>query len=249
VIVLFDGFGQVLKDVALAFLPLIGFFLIFNFFNWKLPAKRVAQFFSGLAIAFVGLVLFLQAVNVGFDPMGRGIGEVLGSGEHKWILVPVGFVLGFVVTFAEPAIQVLNMEIEKVTAGFIHNRIMLYFLSFGVAIAVALSMMRILTGISLWFFILPGYLLIFVMMRFAKPLFVALAFDSGGVVTGPMIATFLLAFTVGSSQAVPGSNPLLDGFGMISLVAMVPIISVLFLGVLYGRSESKGVRQSVKQGE
>lgn len=237
---LFSGFLETLKDVSLAFLPLIIFFLLFNFFSWKMSRRQVMKFFRGIVLAFIGLVLFIQGVNAGFNNMGEAIGSALGQLSYNWVLVPIGFVLGFVVTMAEPAIQVLNIEVEKVTAGYINSKIMLYFLSLGVATAVALSMLRILLGISLWYIILPGYALVFALSLAVKPLFAALAFDSGGVVTGPMIATFLLAFTVGSSQAVPGSSPLLDGFGMISLVAMVPILSVLVLGVLYSRSEAKG---------
>ena len=173
----------------------------------------------------------------------RPVAVLWAGASFNWILVPIGFVLGFVVTMAEPAIQVLNMEVEKVTGGYIHNKVMLYFLHRGVAVAVALSMLRILLGISLWYFIVPGYLIIFILAREVKPLFVGLAFDSGGVVTGPMIATFILAFTVGSSEAVPGSNPLFDGFGMIALVAMVPILSLLILGALYARSEAKGRKE------
>lgn len=241
---LFAGFTQTIVDVTLAFLPLIVFYVFFNYFYWKLPRRQVLRFFRGILIAFIGLTLFMQGVNVGFDKMGKAIGSALGGASFNWILVPIGFVLGFVVTMAEPAIQVLNMEVEKVTGGYIHNKVMLYFLSIGVAVAVALSMLRILLGISLWYFIVPGYLIIFILARKVKPLFVGLAFDSGGVVTGPMIATFILAFTVGSSEAVPGSNPLFDGFGMIALVAMVPILSLLILGALYARSEAKG-----KEGE
>lgn len=237
---LFSGFLETLKDVALAFLPLVIFFMLFNFFSWKMSRRQVMKFFRGIVLAFIGLVLFIQGVNAGFNNMGEAIGSALGQLSYNWVLVPIGFVLGFVVTMAEPAIQVLNIEVEKVTGGYINSKIMLYFLSLGVATAVALSMLRILLGISLWYIILPGYALVFALSLAVKPLFAALAFDSGGVVTGPMIATFLLAFTVGSSQAVPGSSPLLDGFGMISLVAMVPILSVLVLGVLYSRSEAKG---------
>lgn len=241
---LFSGFAATLRDVFLAFLPLIIFFLLFNYLSWKLPRRQVLKFFRGILLAFIGLVLFIQGVNSGFNNMGEAIGGALGQLSYNWVLVPIGFVLGFVVTMAEPAIQVLNIEVEKVTGGYINGKIMLYFLSMGVATAVAISMLRILMGIPLWYIILPGYVLIFIMSLVVKPLFTALAFDSGGVVTGPMIATFLLAFTVGSSRAVPGSSPLLDGFGMISLVAMVPILSVLVLGVLYSRSEAKGGQRS-----
>lgn len=246
---LFTGFSQTLLDALLAFAPLLLFYIFFNYFSWKLPRRQMASFFRGLILAFVGLVLFLQGVSVGFNNMGDAIGNVLGGASYNWVLVPVGFVLGFVVTMAEPAIQVLNMEVEKVTAGYINNRVLMYFLSTGVAAAVGLSMLRILTGIPLWYFLLPGYLLIFALSLKVKPLFVALAFDSGGVVTGPMIATFLLAFTVGSSRAVPGSDPLFDGFGMIAVVAMVPILSVLTLGALYGRSEKKGEEKHVLRQE
>lgn len=237
---LFAGFANTLKDVTLAFLPLVVFYLFFNFLLWKVPRRQLFQFLRGVLLAFIGLTLFMQGVNVGFNNMGGAIGSTLGQASYNWVLVPIGFVLGFVVTMAEPAIQVLNMEVEKVTSGYVNSRVMLYFLSLGVGTAVALSMLRILTGVSLWYMVLPGYIIVFALAFKVKPLFVGLAFDSGGVVTGPMIATFLLAFTVGSSQAVPGSNPLLDGFGMISLVAMVPIVSVLILGVLYSRSEAKG---------
>lgn len=237
---LFTGFTRTILDALLAFAPLLIFYIFFNHFSWKLPRRQVTSFLRGLLLAYVGLALFLQGVNVGFNNMGDAIGNALGSSSYSWVLVPIGFILGFVVTMAEPAIQVLNMEVEKVTAGYINNRVLLYFLSTGVAAAVALSMLRILTGISLWYFLLPGYLLVFALALKVKPLFVALAFDSGGVVTGPMIATFLLAFTVGSSRAVPGSDPIFDGFGMIAVVAMVPILSVLILGALYGRSEKKG---------
>jgi len=246
---LFAGFGATVKDVALAFLPLIAFYLFFNMFLWKLPRRQVQGFFQGLILAFIGLTLFMQGVSVGFNHMGAAIGFTLGGASYNWILVPLGFVLGFVVTMAEPAIQVLNIQVEKVTGGYIHNKVMMYFLSLGVAAAVALSMVRILAGVSLWYFILPCYLVIFILARQVRPLFVALAFDSGGVVTGPMIATFLLAFTMGSSEAVPGSNPLFEGFGMIAMVAMVPILSVLILGMLYSRSEAKGGGTNVRERE
>lgn len=237
---LFAGFSNTLFDVVLAFAPLVLFYTFFNIYFWKLPRRQVLNFFRGVLLAFIGLVLFLQGVNMGFNNMGDAIGNALGQTSYNWILVPIGFVLGFVVTMAEPAIQVLNMEVEKVTGGYINNRVLLYFLSTGVATAVALSMLRILTGFSLWYILLPGYLIVFSLAVKVKPLFVALAFDSGGVVTGPMIATFLLAFTVGSSSAVPGSDPIYDGFGMIAVVAMVPILSVLILGAIYARNENKG---------
>lgn len=234
-----EGLLKVIIEVFLALLPLLIIFIIFQFISLKLPISRFLIIIRGMVLAFIGLVLFLYGVNIGFINVGELIGKKLGGSEHQWVLVPIGFLLGFVVTFAEPAIQVLNMEVEKVSSGYINKKIMLYFLSFGVAIAVALSMTRMINGISLWYFILPGYLIVLMLMWYVKPIFVAIAFDSGGVVTGPMIATFLLALTVGSSYAIKGSNPIMDAFGMIALVSMVPILSILILGLLYSRGESR----------
>ena len=245
----FEGFWNVLLDVSLAFLPLLLIFVAFNVYSWKLPRPQLVRILRGLLTAFIGLVLFLQGANAGFIKVGGLIGNHIGRLPYNWILIPIGFLLGFVVAMAEPAIKVLNFEVEKVTGGYINNKVMLYFLSFGVALAVSLSMVRILTGISIWFFLVPGYLLAFILSRHVKPIFVALAFDSGGVVTGPMIATFLLAFAVGSSEVIEGSTPIFDGFGMIGLVAMFAIVSILTLGLLYSRSEAKGVKKHGSQQE
>lgn len=242
-ILFFEGLLDVSLEVLLALLPLLILFVLFQFISLKMPIKQFMVIMRGIILAFIGLVLFIQGVNVGFINAGDLIGKTLGESDYSWVLIPIGFLLGFVVTFAEPAIQVLNIEVEKVSSGYINKKIMLYFLSFGVAMAVALSMIRMLNGISLWYFILPGYLILLLLMWFVKPIFVAIAFDSGGVVTGPMIATFLLSLTLGSSYAIKGSNPITDAFGMIALVSMVPILSILILGLLYSREESKKNKQ------
>jgi hypothetical protein len=208
-----------------------------------LPKAQFVIVLRGLFLAFAGLVLFLSGVEIGFIYMGDLIGQTLGQLSYNWILIPIGFILGFVVTIAEPAIQVLIIEVEKVTAGSINRKIILYFLSFGVAVAVALSMFRMINNMSLWYFILPGYLIVLIFMWFVSPIFVSIAFDSGGVVTGPMIATFLLSLFVGSSTVISGSDPLTDAFGMIAMVAMVPILSILILGLLYNRAEAKMEKQ------
>jgi hypothetical protein len=238
-ILFFEQLLKVTIDVFLALLPLLILFVLFQFISLKIPIKQFMVIMRGLILAFIGLVLFIQGVNIGFINAGDLIGKTLGESNYSWVLIPIGFLLGFVVTFAEPAIQVLNIEVEKVSSGYINKKIMLYFLSFGVALAVSLSMIRMLNGISLWYFILPGYLIVLLLMWFVKPIFVAIAFDSGGVVTGPMIATFLLALTVGSSYAIKDSNPITDAFGMIAMVSMVPILSILILGLLYSREELK----------
>ncbi|GGK11385.1 hypothetical protein GCM10010965_00330 [Caldalkalibacillus thermarum] len=239
---IFTGFGDILIEVALALIPLIIFFLFFQIFFLKLPTKKMKDVIKGLILAFLGLALFLQGVKVGFFPAGERMGESLGAVDHAWILIPLGFILGFVATFAEPAVRVLNHEVEKVSGGYIPQKVMLYTLSLGVALSIALSMFRILAGIPLWYFILPGYILVLVLIYFSKPNFVAIAFDSGGVATGPMTVTFILAISVGVASVTEGRDPLMDGFGMIALVALAPILTVLVLGLLYRRKERENER-------
>ncbi|OIJ10193.1 hypothetical protein BKP35_13880 [Anaerobacillus arseniciselenatis] len=237
----FKGFSHVLLEVTFALIPLIIFFLIFQFFFLKLDKKKLINIGKGLVLSFFGLAFFLQGVHVGFFPVGEMIGEKLGSLSYRWILIPIGFIFGFVATFAEPAVRILNHEVEKVSGGSISQKMMLYTLSIGVAVSIAVSMLRILLGIPLWYFVIPGYLIALVLMFFSSRRFTAIAFDSGGVATGPMTVTFILAIAVGVASVMEGRDPLIDGFGMIALVALSPIISVLTLGLLF---EGKGREQS-----
>ena len=236
---IFDGFGYILFEVAMALIPLLLFFLFFQVFMLKLPWRKVKDIFIGVGLTFAGLSLFLQGVHVGFLPVGREIGDVVGTWDHQWILIPVGFLLGFVATFAEPAVKVLNLEVDKVSGGYIPGKLMLYTLSIGVAISIALAMTRIIYGIPLWYFIGPGYLLAIGMMLYSTDTFTAIAFDAGGVATGPMTVTFILAIALGFSETLEGRDPMIDGFGMIALVALAPILSVLTLGLLYKFKESR----------
>ncbi|MEX2573825.1 MAG: DUF1538 domain-containing protein [Balneolaceae bacterium] len=235
----FYGFGDVLAEVALALIPLVLFFLFFQFYMLKLPWKRVSDIMIGIVLTFAGLALFLQGVHVGFLPVGREIGDIAGGWEHKWILIPTGFLLGFVATFAEPAVKILNHEVDKVSGGYIPKKLMLYTLSTGVAISIAVAMARIIYGIPLWYFIAPGYVLALVITLFSTETFTAIAFDAGGVATGPMTVTFILAIALGFSESLEGRDPLVDGFGMIALVALAPILTVLSLGLLYRIKESR----------
>lgn len=237
---IFSGFGAILIEVALALAPLLLFFFFFQALFLRLPGPKVAEILKGMALTFAGLALFLQGVHVGFFPAGEALGRALGAMPHPWLLVPIGFVLGFVATFAEPAVRILNLEVEKVSSGYIPSQIMLYTLSLGVAVALALAMTRMLLGIPLAWFIVPGYLAALLLIRFSSRTFTAIAFDSGGVATGPMTVTFIMAIALGAASVLEGRNPLLDGFGMIALVALAPILSVLILGLLYARSERKG---------
>lgn len=236
------GFGHVLLEVAVALLPLAVIFLFLQLWLLKFPFKRVAAILKGLLLTFIGLALFLQGVYIGFLPVGEIIGLALGGLVYKWVIIPVGFLLGFAAVFAEPAVRVLTYEVEKVSGGFIPRQIMLYTLSFGVAVSLALSMARILFGFSLWYLVLPGYILALFMAQRSAPSFVAIAFDSGGVATGPMTVTFILSMFLGVASAIEGCNPLIEGFGMIALVALSPILSVLSLGMLYSRKEKRSER-------
>ena len=237
----FTGFSHILLEVALALLPLLLFIIFFQVYYLKLPRYKLKQMGMGLLLTFAGLSLFLQGVYVGFLPVGREMGQILALLPYNWVLIPIGFVLGFVATFAEPAVRVLNYEVEKASGGYIPQTVMLYTLSVGVAVSIAVAMARILFGLSLWVFILGGYALALLLTRYSNRTFVAIAFDSGGVATGPMTVTFISAISLGVASALDGRDPLLDGFGMISLVALAPILSVLILGLLFGRKEKKNV--------
>lgn len=235
----FTGFSGVLLEVAIALIPLAVLFIILQIWLFKFPKEQVYNILKGMLLTFIGLSIFLQGVYVGFMPVGKVIGETLGCLRHNWISIPIGFFLGFLAIAAEPAVRVLNHEVEKVSGGSIPQKIMLYTLSFGVAASVALSMLRILYGIPLWSIILPGYIIAFIMARFSTPTFIAIAFDSGGVATGPMTAAFIVTVALGVASAIEGRNPLTEGFGMVAVVALAPIISVLALGLLYARAERK----------
>lgn len=240
----FDGFQTVMLEVSMALLPLLIFFAAFQVFMLKLPLQRVLQVGLGFILTFFGLSFFLQGVHVGFMPVGTMMGQELGSLENKWLLIPIGFVLGFAATFAEPAVSIMIDEVDQETGGYISRNVMLSALSVGVGTAIALSMLRILTGWSLWYFIIPGYLLVFILVFFSTQTFIGIAFDSGGVATGPMTVTFVVAIAVGISTAIEGSDPLIDGFGMIALVALTPIIAVLIVGLIFTRKGGRDTDDS-----
>ncbi|RKQ33554.1 DUF1538 domain-containing protein [Oceanobacillus halophilus] len=233
---IFEGFGGTMMEVVSALIPLLVLFIICQFFLLKLPLNKVKNILVGFLLAFLGLSFFLQGVHIGFMPIGELMGEILGQ-RSLWLLIIIGFILGFFAIFAEPAVSVLLHQVDEASGGYIPQKVLLYTLSIGVGLAIALSMVRIILGISLWYFILPGYIIALVMVKYTSKTFTAIAFDSGGVATGPMTATFILAMFVGIASVTEGRDPLLDGFGMVALVALAPILSVLTLGVLYSRKE------------
>ena len=234
-------FPIILRDVTITFIPFLMMFIIFQILFFRLPKKRLNRILKGLIYTFIGLVLFLTGVNAGFMEAGTAIGYAAATSAHNWIVIPIGFLLGFTVIFAEPAVYVLNEQVEDVTSGHIKKKIILYTLSIGVATAVTLSMIKIMVpSIQLWYYLLPGYIIAVVLSHFTPKIFVGIAFDSGGVASGPMTATFILAFAQGVAEAIEGANVLMDAFGVIAMVALTPLIAIQLLGLVYERKAMKG---------
>ncbi len=248
----FDGYFHTLLEVFIALAPLLGFFVIFQVLIVRRIPPNLLRIAVGVVFATVGLSLFLQGVEAGFLPFGELVGSTLSGLSYRWILIPVGFLLGFVSIIAEPAVRVLNYEVEKVSSGSIKGNVLLITLSIGVGFAVALAMARVLYGIPLWSILAPGYLLAFALTRYSSEAFVSIAFDSGGVSTGPMTVTFILAMAVGAASGLEGRDPVAEGFGLVALVALAPILAVLTLGMIYRFSESRAEAQqqtSEREGE
>ncbi|MGH3088805.1 MAG: DUF1538 domain-containing protein [Rubrobacteraceae bacterium] len=236
----FEGYLETLLEVVFALAPLILLFLIFQVIVGRTTLPNLPRIIAGIALTVVGLSLFLQGVHVGFLPFGEFTGMTLSGVSYSWALIPIGFVLGFASIIAEPAVRVLNYEVEKLSTGSIRSTPILITLAVGVGTAVALAMARILYGIPLWWILVPGYLLAFILARFSSETFVSIAFDSGGVATGPMTVTFILALAVGAATGLEGRDPVVEGFGLVALVALAPILAVLVLGMIYRRQESGG---------
>ncbi|MCC6609015.1 MAG: DUF1538 domain-containing protein [Burkholderiales bacterium] len=224
--------GSAAWSVALAVLPLAALFMVFQLFLLKLPRKEVSRILTGTLVASAGLFLFLLGVSIGFLPFGRALGEAVGSLPEKWLLLPFGALLGFVTTWGEPAVRILAHEVEEASAGSVRQPLVVSAICVGVAVAVGIGMLRIGYAIPLLWLLVPGYGLVLAIMRFSEKEFVAIAVDSGGVATGPLANTFLLALAFGASSAMDGQDPLVHGLGLVALIALAPIISVMVLGIL-----------------
>ncbi len=234
---LFAMFGHKLPDyaveVAVALLPIVILFLIFQFVKIRMSGSELIKVFVGLLYTYAGLVIFLTGVNVGFSPVGNLVGQVLAVQSYKWILIPLGLLIGYFIVSAEPAVHVLNNQVEEITGGVVSRHAMMVCMSVGVAASVALAMVRVLTGMSIWFLIIPGYLIALILTFIVPPIFTGIAFDSGGVASGPMTATFLLPLAMGACAAIPGGNILTDAFGVVAMVAMTPLIAIQIMGLMY----------------
>ena len=227
-----------IKEVLIALLPIAAVFVIFQLLTRRYQKRQIKRIAIGLIYTYVGLVLFLCGVNVGFAPIGAFLGSELASVSFKWVLVPIGMLIGYYIVKAEPAIQVLNQQVNSVTNGAISVKMMNRCMSIGVAVSVGLAMLRVLVGIPIQWIILPGYVIALVLSRFVPKIFVGIAFDSGGVASGPMTSTFLLPLSIGVCQAI-GGNLMTDALGVVALVALTPLIAIQLMGILYNYKSSK----------
>ena len=241
-----DIFGIFLRDlphhaidVAMAVGPIVIFFLIFRLLSGGGGTKGLGKILVGVVYTYVGLVLFLTGVDVGFMPVGAYLGEHIVDSEFKWLIVPLGMVMGYFIVAAEPAVHVLKKQVEEVTAGMISGKLLSLTLSIGVGAAIGIAMLRVLTGISILWIIIPGYVISLVLSFFVPDIFTSIAFDSGGVASGPMTATFLLPFAVGACSAVENGNVVTDAYGLVALVAMTPLIAIQILGLVYKAKQKK----------
>lgn len=224
----------VAKEVLIALLPIIVIYFLSNALFFNNSKRTNTRILVGSLFTFIGLVVFLVGVNAGFMNVGRYIGSTLAIEHSNAFIVFVAFIMGVLTILAEPAVHVLTSQIETVTAGSIKKSIVLMTLSIGVGTAVALSILKIIVpGMQLWHIILPGYIIAFLIMRKVPNLFVGIAFDSGGVASGPMTATFILAYAQGVATSTPTADLLIDGFGTIAMVAMTPLIALQVLGLFY----------------
>lgn len=222
--------GHTAKEVAIALGLIVAFFLICQLAFLRLPKKRLVRIGVGVLFTYVGLVLFLTGVNVGFMPIGYKLGHALAQ-WNAGFLIAFGLVMGVLVVLAEPAIHVLNQQVEEVTGGLVTKKSMITGLCIGVGASIALSVVRIIFDFSLAYYIIPGYFLSLALSLFVPPVYTAIAFDSGGVASGPMTSGFILPFAIGVCVSLQGADAVLrDAFGVVALVAMTPLITIQLLG-------------------
>ena len=234
------GFPVYIKEIAVSLLPIVLFFALFQITVLHLSRKKMLKILVGLTYTYIGLVLFLTGVNVGFMPAGNYLGQIIVQENHPWIIIPIAMIIGFFIVKAEPAVYVLNKQVEEITDGAISARSMGLSLSIGVSLSLGLSMIRVLTGISIMWFLIPGYAIALGISFFVPKIYTAIAFDSGGVASGPMTAAFLLPFAQGACIAL-GGDLVKDAFGVVAMVAMTPLITIQIMGLVsrFKTKESK----------
>ena len=235
-----------IEEMALSILPIVFFFGVFQLISRDSSKKALIKIGIGLGYTYVGLVLFLTGVNVGFMPAGNYLGQTLVGLPYAWIIVPIGMIIGYFIVMAEPAVYVLTKQVEEITSGAISAGAMGTSLSIGVCVSVGLAMIRVLTGIFILWLLIPGYAIALILTFFVPKIFTAIAFDSGGVASGPMTATFLLPFAMGACEAM-GGNIITDAFGIVAMVAMTPLITIQIMGLIFRLKEIRLHKQMAAQ--
>ena len=241
--------GLIFRESLLSIAPLLFLFMVFQIFLLKMTKRQVIRIIIGFVYAFIGLTIFLIGVNSGFSQAGAALGEKLGllaitkGGAWYVLLIGTGLALGAIIVCAEPAVWVLSEQVEHVSGGTIKRKVLLIFLSVGTAIAIGLSMLRAVSGFNLKWILIPGYSIAMILMIFCPSLFSGIAFDSGGVASGPLTSTFVLSFTLGAAASGNGGN---DSFGVIALVAMMPLIAIQLMGIIF-RIKQKHIKEATDE--
>jgi hypothetical protein len=236
-------------EVLIAVGPIVVFFLIFRALSGGIGTKGLGKILIGVLYTFVGLTLFLTGVNVGFMPLGSLLGATLAASQWKWLIIPIGMIIGYFIVSAEPAVHVLTKQVEDETSGTIPGKVLLLTLAIGVAVSVGIAMLRVLTGLPILYILVPGYAIAILLSFFVPDVFTSIAFDSGGVASGPMTATFLLPFAIGACMAVGGdlTDVVKDAFGVVAMVAMTPLIAIQILGLVYKLKHRKAQKSTVEE--
>lgn len=245
-----NSFATHAMDVAIALLPIIVFALLFQLLTRAFAKQKLLRIGMGLIYTFIGLVIFLTGANEGFLPVGQELGKSLAGIGSGWLLVPVGMLLGYFIVNAEPAVYVLNKQVEQITAGAISAGTMRLTLSIGVAAALGLSMLRVLTGLNILCVLIPGYIIALGLTFFVPKFFVGIAFDSGGVASGAMMSAFVLPLAIGACEALGKSSTIMtDAFGCVAFVALTPIISIQICGLIYNYKSKQAVSRFISEQE
>lgn len=238
---LFHDFDRMIWNVVAAIGPLFVLLIVSQLWILRLSPRELGTLIRGFVLAAAGLLLFLQGVEVAFIPVGEELGREISAKWSPWWLVLIGFGLGFLTTFAEPAVQLLGDQVYHTSGGAIRRGLILWSLATGVGLSVALAIGRTILGIPLWMLLVPGHLLALVLIRYTDPDFVGIAFDSGGAATGPMTTSFIVALGLGVAAFLPDRAPLLFGFGLVAFVLLAPVLSVLAVGALYAARKRRAM--------
>ena len=242
------AFPEYIHEIATALFPIALFFALFQVVRLRLGRPVLIRIGVGLLYTYIGLVVFLTGVNVGFMPAGSYLGQTLGALSYRWILIPIGMIIGYFIVKAEPAVYVLMRQVEEITNGAVTGAALQRSLSVGVSLSIGLAMTRVLTGLSILWLVIPGYALALGLSFVTPDIFTAIAFDSGGVASGPMTATFLLPLATGACAAV-GGDVVTDAFGVVAMVAMTPLVTIQLLGVAYRMKERSGKAAPVTEAD